>query len=129
MSTTDEFTTANEFLARVTAALAGCAAEERAALDMPRRSDVENVVRAARLALVAARTSAWWGVLARRAYHLPFAHGALLGKAAINAQLTEGDRAKFWRDCAADWRARAERRPTSDTAGALSNWAELGVTA
>ncbi|OJY45022.1 hypothetical protein [Pseudonocardia sp. 73-21] len=129
MNTDDEFTTANEFLARVTAALNACATDERVASDMPHRDNAENVARCARLALVSARTSAWWGVLARRAYHFPYAHGALLGKAAMNAQLTEHDRARFWRDCAADWQARAERRPTSDAAGALSNWAELGVSA
>ena len=129
MNTEDEFTTANEFLARVTAALNACAADQRAALDMPHRDNGENIVRAVRLALVCARTSAWWGVLARRAYHFPYAHGALFGKAAMTAQFTEGDRARFWRDCATDWRARAERRPTSDSAGALSNWAELGVSA
>ncbi len=38
------------------------------------------------------------------------------------------DDARFWRETAADWQARAEHRPTSDAAGALSNWAELGVT-
>ncbi|WP_297651268.1 hypothetical protein [Pseudonocardia sp.] len=47
----------------------------------------------------------------------------------MTAQYTEQDRARFWRDSAADWQARAERRPTSDAAGALSNWAELGVSA
>ena len=39
------------------------------------------------------------------------------------------DDARFWRDTAADWQARAaDNRPTSDAAGALSNWAGLGVT-
>lgn len=33
------------------------------------------------------------------------------------------------RRAAAGWQARAEQRPASDAAGALSNWHELGVTA
>ncbi|MCW2718937.1 hypothetical protein [Pseudonocardia sp.] len=60
MSTTDEFMTANEFVARLAAALDACGADQRAALDMPHRDDWENVARCARLALVCARTSAWW---------------------------------------------------------------------
>ena len=36
--------------------------------------------------------------------------------------------ARFWQETAQDWQARAEHRLTSDAAGALSNWAELGVT-
>ena len=36
--------------------------------------------------------------------------------------------ARFWRETAQDWQARVDHRPTSDAAGALSNWRELGVT-
>jgi hypothetical protein len=95
---------------------------------MPHRTDAEHAARAARLALVSARRSAWWGVLARETYRDLDMH-VLFGRTAVIAQLTERDRARFWRDAAADWQARAEHRPTSDAAGALSNWQELGVTA
>ena len=38
------------------------------------------------------------------------------------------DDARFWREAAQDWQARADRRPTSDAAGALSNCYELEIT-
>jgi hypothetical protein len=47
----------------------------------------------------------------------------------IIARLALRDDARFWTETAADWRARAEHRPTSDAAGALSNHADLGVVA
>lgn len=80
------------------------------------------------LALIDARRAGWWRILARAGYrdlgvHPLFAHAAL-----IAADDTR-DRARFWRDTAAEYRGRAEDRPTSDMAGALSNWHELGVTA
>jgi hypothetical protein len=95
---------------------------------LPHRTDAEHATRAARLALISMRLSAWWGLLARDTYHDLHLH-ALYGRAAVIAQHTEKDRARFWRDAAADWQARAEHHPTSDAAGALSNWHELGVTA
>ncbi len=129
MNTTDDPTTHDDFLTRVAAAIDACESEQRAAYAMPHRTDWENVARASRLALICARTAGWWRVLAREIYHFPSPHSRLFGLAVISAEHTERDRARFWRESAADWQARADRRPTSDAAGALSNWAELGVTA
>ncbi|MBN9101132.1 MAG: hypothetical protein J0I49_23930 [Pseudonocardia sp.] len=129
MNPTDHPTSRGEFLTRVAAAIDACETDQRAAFAMPRRTDTENVARCARLALICARTAAWWRVLARETYRYPSPHSRLFGLAVISAEHTARDRAKFWRESAADWQARAEQRPTSDAAGALSNWAELGVTA
>lgn len=94
---------------------------------MPHTSNVEHADRALALARVCARRAGWWRVLACWTYRGGFHR--LHGKAALLAGHKERERARFWRDIAADWRARADHRPTSDAAGALSNWAELGVTA
>jgi hypothetical protein len=120
--------TRTDYVRRVVEALAELDRQHSEAAAMPHRSDAEHAARAARLALICARTAAWWGVLARETYRDPTAHD-LHGRAAVIAKHTEKDRARFWRDVAADWQARAEHRPTSDAAGALSNWHELGVTA
>lgn len=95
---------------------------------MPRRTDAEQATRAARLALICARTAAWWGVLAGYLSRDPQAPRVHV-RAAVIAEAEEKSYARFWRETAADWQARAEHRPTSDAAGALSNWTELGVTA
>jgi hypothetical protein len=120
--------TRNEYVRRVTTALAELDRQHSQAAAMPYSTDAEHAARAVRLALVCARTAGWWGVLARETYRDPNVHD-LHGRAAVIAQHTERDRARFWRDAAADWQARAEHRPTSDAAGALSNWQELGVSA
>ncbi len=91
-------------------------------------SDAEHAERAARLALACARTAGWWRVLLvgdRGTFAVP----RVYRDAVIAAAHQERDRARFWRDTASDWRARAEKRPTSDAAGALSNWHELEVSA
>ncbi|OJY49534.1 hypothetical protein [Pseudonocardia sp. 73-21] len=88
-------------------------------------TDAERAERAQRLSMICARTAGWWRVLATHCD--PGVH-AVFRLAAVAAECQERDRARFWRDLAADWQARAEQRPTSDAAGALSNWAELGVT-
>jgi hypothetical protein len=122
--------TANtDAVARVAAAMADCHTAQVGAYAMPYRTDGENVARCLRLALICARMSAWWGVLADHVYRDPSPATRLFGQALILAQHAERDRAKFWRESADEWLARAERRPTSDAAGSLSNWDELGVTA
>ncbi|MBW0088982.1 hypothetical protein I4I73_06820 [Pseudonocardia sp. KRD-184] len=98
-----------------------------AAARMPHTSNVEHADRALALARLCARRAAWWRVLALWTYRAGF--DRLHGKAALAAGHRQQERARFWRDTAADWRARADLRPTSDAAGALSNWAELGVSA
>lgn len=94
--------------------------------------DLDHALRAEQLAAVCARRARWWHVLARWAYR-PATHGhdvhAVFGTAAHMARTRQLSDARFWSELAADWRARAEQRPTSDAAGALSNWDELGVTA
>src|SRR5688500_1031717 len=102
--------TRTEYVRRVTVAIAELDRQRAAAMALPHRTDAEHAARAARLALVCARTAAWWGLLARDTYrdlHVP----ALYGRVAVIAQHTEKDRARFWRDAAADWQARAEHRP------------------
>ena len=120
--------TRTSYVARVAAAIAELDHQRAQATAMPHRSDAEHAARAARLALICARASAWWGLLARATYLDHDVH-TLHGRTALIAQHAEKDNARFWRDAAADWTARAERRPTSDAAGALSNWRELEVTA
>jgi hypothetical protein len=117
-----------EVPAHVLAAFVDLDTAYRTAAALPHTSDTERAIRADRLALVVARRAAWWGVLSRWTYRHSD-KGAIYGRAALAARRGEIDSARFWRDTAADWRARAEHRPTSDAAGALSNWAELGVTA
>jgi len=116
-----------EIPAHIVAALAELDTDYNTAAGMPHGSNVEHAERALCLARVCARRAAWWGVLARWTYRAGL--HPLHGKAVILAAGKERDRARFWRDLAADWRARADHRPTSDAAGALSNWDELGVTA
>ncbi|WP_181779710.1 hypothetical protein [Pseudonocardia pini] len=95
-----------------------------AAYDMRATSALDHAALADRLSVLHDRAARWWRVLYRHAPDgVPFLYVRAVGR----AELHERDESRFWRDTAADWRARAERRPTSDAAGALSNWAELGV--
>ena len=83
--------------------------------------------RSATLALISARTAGWWRVLLSADRRSRTTH-PLYRRAVSAAHRKAQADARFWRETAADWQARVERRPTSDAAGALSNWAELGVT-
>lgn len=91
-------------------------------------NDLDRARRAEQLAMICARSAGWWRVLTTGTRGDLDLH-PVYRRAAIAAECRERDQARFWRDTAADWRARAEQRPTSDAAGALSNWAELGVSA
>ena len=98
------------------------------AAGMPHRTDTEHAARAERLAVLADRAARWWDVLARwvsspAGRPLP----TVFGYAALGRAHSQRDSARFWRETAADWRARAEGRPTSDAAGALSNHQQLGI--
>ncbi|MBC3191467.1 hypothetical protein H7X46_10375 [Pseudonocardia sp. C8] len=86
----------------------------------------ERAARALRLEQLHAREARWWAVLQRATDHrtVPFVYI----DAAIRARCKAADDARFWRDTAADWTAHALDRPTSDCAGAMSNWDALGVT-
>lgn len=113
---------------RVQTALDGLRAQVSEVYATRPSTNADHAQRAMVLALLHARCAGWWRVLSRAGYRdaavpRPFACAAVIAHG--HAQ----DRARFWRDTAADWRARAEHRPTSDAAGALSNWHELGVTA
>lgn len=115
-------------LDRVAAAMDGLLTEFLAVTRTRPTTDAGWADRSRALALIDARRAGWWRVLSRAGFrdtgvHPLFAHAALI--AADDCQ----DRARFWRDLAAEYRARAEGRLTSDAAGALSNWQELGVTA
>ena len=116
-----------EIPSHIVTALAGLDDAYKAAAGMPHTCNVEHAERALAIARVCARRAAWWRVLARFTYRANYHR--LHGKAALLAGAKDTERARFWRDIAADWRARADRVPTSDAAGALSNWAELGVSA
>jgi hypothetical protein len=116
-----------EIPAHIVAALAELDDAYDVAALMPHATNVEHADRALCIARVCARRAAWWRVLAFWTYRAGFHR--LHGKAALTAGTKERDRARFWRDTAAEWRARADRVPTSDAAGALSNWHELGVIA
>jgi hypothetical protein len=125
----DTTPTPTDYVRRVATAIEELDRQRADAMAMPHRTNAEHAARAARLALVCARTAAWWGLLARDTYRDRHLH-SLYGRAAVAAQHSEKDNARFWRDAAADWQARAEHRPTSDVAGAMSNGHELGgVTA
>lgn len=114
-------------LASISAAMDECREQERRAFALPHGTNEENAARSRRIAQVCARKAAWWRVLHTAAYR---ANTHKLYRLAVLAAATEERKnAVFWRDLAADWTARAEQRPTSDAAGALSNWHELGVTA
>jgi len=88
-------------------------------------SNTAHALRADRLATICARRVAWWNLLLTRRHRDGLSR--LFVRAVIHAAGQEQDRARFWRDAAADWRARAERRPTSDVAGAMSNHHDLGI--
>ncbi|MFC5949764.1 hypothetical protein ACFQH9_15930 [Pseudonocardia lutea] len=95
-----------------------------AAYEIPNGSALDNASRADRLAVLHDRAARWWRVLYRHSANgVPFVYVSAAGRAIQAAQ----EDARFWRETAADWRARADQRPTSDAAGAMSNWAELGV--
>jgi hypothetical protein len=127
MSTTPTTTNPNR-AAALSALLAGYETTRRTILREPHSTDLDAAHRAERLALVSARITGAWRLIAAHAvtdHTIP----AVFLRAAVIAECDARDDARFWRDTAADWRARAEGRPTSDAAGALSNWHELGVTA
>lgn len=86
----------------------------------------ERAARALRLQQLHARQARWWAVLARASDHRTVSFVYI--DAVIRARSKAEEDARFWRDAAADWTARALDRPTSDCAGAMSNWDELGVT-
>lgn len=88
--------------------------------------DLGQAARARRLSELHTRRARWWAVLQRAAVadlDIPAVYLCAVAIACVDA---EGS-ARFWRDAADDWTARAEHRPTSDIAGAVSNWHELGV--
>lgn len=89
-------------------------------------TDTGWIAWSAALWLISARRAGWWRVLLaddQRTYALHPLHR----RAAVMAHRRERDNARFWRETVQDWQARTEHRPTSDAAGALSNWWELGV--
>lgn len=93
---------------------------------VPSLDPVAHAARARRLAELHSRRARWWAVLERSIvgdHDMPMIH-AHAAYAAVSA--AERD-ARFWSDAADDWQARVERRPTSEVAGAMSNWHDLGL--
>ena len=99
-------TTTTPVPARVTAALDDLDEQYRAASALPMSTDTEHATRAAALAVVCARRAGWWRVLERHAYHDPDTP-SVYGHAALLSRTHERDAARFWRQSAADWTARA----------------------
>ena len=91
-------------------------------------TDAGRAAYSAAMAVLTARRAGWWRVLLIDDRHTHQLHPVLAAAVRI-AHGKAHDDARFWRESAADWQARADRRPTSDAAGALSNWHELVVTA
>ena len=86
-----------------------------------------HAARARRLAGLHARRARWFAVLERdtvRQHHIPLVYV----HAVVDAGCAADREARFWADTADDWQARIEQRPTSDVAGAMSNWHELDLT-
>lgn len=106
---------------KVAAVLADLDEQYRQALALPHDTPADAAVRAAALALICARRAGWWRVLSRWTYTDSDLH-RVFGKAVIAAEHAERDRARFWRDMAADWRARAEGRRDS---GLWAMWDDL----
>jgi hypothetical protein len=130
--TCDPRTNAVSVPAIVAAGLARSAVLRRAVATPVPGDAFGHAVRAERLAEIYAREARWWAVLERHIYSPASTVPLIYGDAVIIARLALCDDARFWAETAADWRARAERRPTSDAAGALSNHADfddLGVVA
>ena len=86
-----------------------------------------HAARARRLAELHTRRARWWTVVERdtATNGVP----AVYVEAVVTAVLDNEHQARYWTDTAADWQALADGRPTSDVAGAMSNWADLGLTA
>lgn len=109
---------AEQFIARLNVAIVAICAQ--------RQTDpTDRAARALRLEQLHARQARWWMVLQRATDHrtVPFVYIDAVIRARCKA---EAD-ARFWRDTAADWTARALDVPTSDCAGAMSNWDDLGI--
>jgi hypothetical protein len=124
---TDTDRTRRSTAARVEDALTGLDHAFLALGRCPTGDDAGWAAYSAAMALICARRAGWWRVLLadhRRRRVLQPVHE----RAAEIAHRKALDDARFWRDTAADWQARADNRPTSDAAGALSNWAELGAS-
>lgn len=91
---------------KVAAALADLDIQHRRASLMPMTTDLQHATRAARLAVVCARRAGWWRVLKRWTCRHSGMH-EVFGEAVIAALLQERGDARYWRQCAYDWTARA----------------------
>ncbi|MBN9795135.1 hypothetical protein DMP17_42110 [Pseudonocardia sp. TMWB2A] len=85
-----------------------------------------HAARARRLSELHTRRARWWTVLERdtATNGVPLVYF----EAVVTAVLDNEHQARYWTDTADDWQALADGRPPSDVAGAMSNWADLGLT-
>ncbi|OJG06648.1 hypothetical protein BG618_02406 [Pseudonocardia autotrophica] len=85
-----------------------------------------HTARARRLAELHTRRARWWAVLERDSA----TNGVpvIYVEAVVTAVLDNERQARYWTDTADDWQALADGRPTSEVAGAMSNWSDLGLT-
>lgn len=107
---------------KVAAALADLDQQYTAAAALPMSTDTEHSHRATTLALVCARRAGWWRVLERHAYCDPDTL-SVDGHAALLARHRERESARFWRQTARDWAARANGDPHGS--GLWATWDHL----
>ena len=113
-STHNHASSAESVAVRVLDALEDLDEQERAARRMPHARPTDAAGRSARLALLAAQEAGWWTVLlADRHAHARYEVGWIYCRAAVEARTSARDRARFWRDSAARWRAVADYVATS----------------
>ncbi|GAA1872152.1 hypothetical protein WHI96_19625 [Pseudonocardia tropica] len=108
---------------------AGLRRTSRAIRDTARPSAgdlLAHAARARRLAELHTRRARWWAILQRdtATNYAPVVYV----QAVVTAVMENERQARYWTDTADDWQALADGRPTSDVAGAMSNWADLGLT-
>lgn len=82
--------------------------------------------RARRMQVLHSREARWWSVLERAAV-ADHTLAIVYLRAVVHAGGIAEEKARFWREAAEDWAAISEGRPTSDAAGAMSNWHTLDV--
>ncbi len=92
---------------RVRAALAELGEQAGEVGAMPRTTAAEHAAYSARLAMIAARTAGWWGVLANHTY-ADHDTDSLYGRAALSARAHALTSARFWVDQAQKWQDHAE---------------------
>jgi hypothetical protein len=113
----------------VLAGLRRCSEQRVAAMELPRRTNLDWAARAERLAELCDREARWWSVLATWTYR----HGevpVVYGRAVRESVVAKERRALSWRESAADWRRRAAGESVCEVIGCgCAGSDECGVAA